>query len=88
MASTARRPTSSTRPRLQLPTGTTPPNLQITFTGAEFAISGSLAKIKLFNLISGSADFAVSVSTTNVAFSGLGKPDLTGATLITLASPT
>ena len=70
---------------LQLPTGTTPPNLQITFTGAEFAISGSLAQIKLFNLISGSADFAVSVSTTNVAFSGLGKPDLTGATLITLA---
>ena len=55
---------------------------------AEFAISGSLAQIKLFNLISGSADFAVSVSTTNVAFSGLGKPDLTGATLITLASPT
>ncbi len=65
------------------PTGSV--SLPIKFTGATLGVSGSLTGINLFGLITGGADFAITVSTTNVAFSGLGKPDLTGATLITLA---
>ena len=65
------------------PTGSV--SLAIPFTGATLGVSGSLTGINLFGLITGGADFAIAVSTTNVAFSGLGKPDLTGATLITLA---
>ncbi len=57
----------------------------ITYTGPELGVSGTLEEINLFNLFSGSASFAITITTVNVAFSGMGKPDITGATLITVA---
>ncbi len=63
----------------------TPVNLQVAYTGAVFSVSGTLANLNLFNLLSGSAAFAISVSTINVSFSGQGNPDLTNASLITIA---
>ncbi len=57
----------------------------ISYTGPELSISGTLQEINLFNLFSGSASFAITITTVNVAFSGMGKPDITGATLITVA---
>ncbi len=62
-----------------------PVDLTITYTGPVLSVSGSLSGINLFNLIVGSADFAISLTTTNIAFAGTGKADLVGATLITLA---
>ena len=51
----------------------------IAYTGPELGISGTLSDINLFDLLSGSASFAITLTTVNVAFSGMGKPDLTGA---------
>ena len=57
-------------------------DLTITYTGQELAVSGSLTSLNIFNIITGSANFALSQSTVNVAFNGTGPADLTGATLI------
>ena len=48
-------------------------------------MSGDLASLNIFNLITGSALFGISVFTINVSFSGSGTPDLMNATLLTLA---
>ena len=57
-------------------------DLTITYNGPELAVSGSLTSLNIFNMLTGSANFALSQSTVNVAFNGTGPADLTGATLI------
>ncbi len=59
----------------------TPANLAITYTAGLLAIGGNLATLNIFNLITGSAAFAISVSTVNIG----GTVNLDGATVLTLA---
>ncbi len=68
-------------------------NLTITAKGQAFSLSGSLANLDIANLINESwavtmpptaPAFALGESTVDVAFSGAGTPDLTGASLFTI----
>ena len=62
------------------PTGSV--SLPITANPGEFSLSGSLTGLNIFNVITGSAGFALSESTVSPT---VGSSVLTGATLITLA---
>ncbi len=58
-----------------------PANLTIAFTGPILAVSGTLTNLNIFNVISGSADFAISQSQVNLSTTESGTADVTGATL-------
>ncbi len=78
--------TYSVNPGSLLP-GASPTNLAITYTaamGAFTTVSGSLTNLNVFNLITGSADFAISMSMINLPL-GDGTSDLMNATLVTVA---
>ena len=47
-------------------------------------VSGTLESLNIVNLITGSAQFAIGMSTINLS-TGDGTPDLNGATLVTVA---
>ena len=57
-------------------------SLPITATGGVLLLSGSLTSLNIFNVIAGSANFALSESTVDPV---VGSATLTGATLLTLA---
>ncbi len=61
------------------------PSLAITAKMGGFSLSGLLASLNIFNVISGSANFALSEQTAAISFTGAAPASVTGATLLTLA---
>ena len=56
--------------------------LTIQLTAGQVVVSGTLSGLNIFNVLTGSANFAVSETTVDVS---LGTSTLSGATLITVA---
>ena len=73
-----------TQPDVANVTVTSNVDVPIQFTGPVLALTGSLTNLSIYKVITGSANFAFSLSKVDVAFSGSGTPDLTDATLITV----
>ncbi len=61
------------------------PSLAITSTAAGFSLGGSLTSLNVFNVIGGTANFALSESTVAVSFTGASPVNVAGATLLTVA---
>ena len=64
-----------------LSTPTAPVTMPIQFTAPLLAFGGSLTSLNIYNLITGSANFAISQTTVNAK---IGGTTLTGATLLTV----